>query len=727
MSSHPFLTLGISSSGVTLDDADLAILKAKESKERRKKEETRMELEKIQERVQYILNEYQSETPTEDETPNPSDVDLHAVTNPEELYKLLKDVRLRTKYHQQVTVLMFGHEESLEDRERLLQSINEFFQETTAGNTEQLLEEISSEEIDLKEATADLESALRTAQTAGDRLLQIKKDMGQLFALVQAFPDTKKGRKKLEKALLNAQEEVESLQSQLAGMQGEMEAGKGTLKRLQIQLDAKTTECDKLKKNASQVDHLQRVNASLQSELDSTKEALRNALSELERLRTEKLQLMAKKSEVKEVEEVVDEGKVSELESALTKEKEKVQELGANLKAQEAEFQEKMAALVAEHEAEIQEMRSRHEEQMKSLMEDDMFSDGGFVEEEAVMADEEEMPEMKEALVDIGRPEPQEMEDNGLSDVVTVETLRMEFQQREIKLKEEINETKNKSRKTITGLKTQLVEAQNRLRDGRSDLQKEIDTLKAEKSSIEAEREENCQQILSLEENIASLQTQLEEMAAREKESENQVNQLQLELQGALAAKLAGEAAVSHDPAHLSPPPFPIQPMDEVPFSTSGEPSTNLVDHFDGGGGGETPHSVESQFPMGGRTPFSEGSEIPGGVQFFHGSPDELGSSHQFLDHLSATGNPTTAPVPPPQGLHMLIQSRLSHHSPQQQRMTSLSPDHPVVTEWAKAYDLVLKFRDGVADMLREDQRFESEADDICSVEGELSPPCNVC
>ena len=725
--SHSLLALNLSSSSSFLDPAEMAILKANESKERRKKEETRLELEKIQERVQLTLTEYQPETHDGQraETPSSKDVDLHAVRSPEELYKLLADVRLRTKYQQHVTVLLLGHEAALEDRERLLQSINEFFQETTAGNTEQLLEEISSEEIDLEEATAGLESALRTAQAAGDRLLEIKKGMGQLFAIVQAFPDTKKGRKKLEKALLKAQEEVESLQDQLTVLRGEMETSRDKIARLQKQVDAKTTECEKLKKAVSQVEQLQKTNAGLQSQLTAAKEAAEKAKTELERERKQRLQLMAKKEEAKEVVREVekaggaDSSKVTELEAALENEKKAVEEFEAKMEAREGEFQEKLATVVAEHEAEVRDMRSRYEDQMKSLMEDDLFSDAGSARDEGDGYQEE-----AEEAVDAGEllqtPE-------GGDTPATIEKLKFEYHQREAKLKDELNEAKNKSRKTVTGLKAQLAEAQNRLSDEKNNCQKEIDALQMEKTSIESERDEKCEQISCLEETTASLQVQLDELTAREEERAAKIHQLQSDLQSALAGGAGPSKAsrladlvnrsfegspgqmtpASHGLPHSTSPPISVLPMDEVQFSC--EPSITQLIHrpFEGGG---TPQSV--QFP-GGQTPFSEGSQFPGGTQFFHGSLNQSGSSRQLGD--STTVNAVSGA--PPQGLHMLIQSRLSHHSTQ--GYTSLPHDHPVVAEWVKAYDLIMKFRDGMVDILRDDDRFENEIEDLRSIEGE--------
>lgn len=718
-----------------LDPADQAILQANDSKERRKKEETRMELEKIQERIHYTLLEYQPDTAERVDTPSIQDVDLHAVKSPEELYRLLTDVRLRNKYQQQVTVLLLGHEAALEDRERLLQSIHEFFQETQAGNTTQLLEELSSEEIDLDQATQGLETALKTAQAAGDRLLEIKKDMGHLFSIVQAFPDTKKGRKKLEKALLKAQEEVESLQNQLTTVQGELDGSKEKIGRLQRQVDTKTSECEKLRKIATQVEQLQKNNVGLQSEIAHAKEDAEKAKTDLERERKEKLQLLAKKQDVKEVireiENPVDSSRVSKLEAALENEKINVETLQAKMESIKSDFQEEKEALVAEHEAEIQEMRNRYEDQMKSLMEDDMFSDMGSVAEEGEIDGREE--------VDFETDELQmETSGNDLSSRSAVERLKQEHHQREMKIKEELNEVKNKSRKTITGLKVQLTEAQNRLSDESNDLRKQIDILEKERASISTDKDEMSNKITSLEETLTLLESQLAEIKRIEEDKDQQIHQLQCDLETALAARFEGrpenrlmqlvngsaqwsEKSPSTQPnSHpTSPPPFPILPMDEVPFSC--EPSTTHLPVDD-------PLSTQSHHLAGLQTPLSDGSQIPGGHHFFHGSLDQSISSHH--DHLfgSAMGETpptgTTAPrthTHPPNALHMFAQSRLSHYSSQGAAAvtsSSLSHDHPVIVEWVKAYDLIMKFRDGIVEMLSEDMRFESEVEDLCSIEG---------
>ncbi len=291
------------------------------------------------------------------------EVDFASVEDPLELFELLSDPRLRSKYQQYVTVFIVGYEEKCEDREKLLQSLHDFFQETRAGNTEQVLEEVAAEEVDFDQATVGLESALETAQVAADRLLEIKHEMGQLFMMFATYPDTKKGRKKMEKALLKAQEEVESLNTTLQSVQLELEQSKDKCKQLQKQLESKTTENTKLRKTTEQVKKLEATNESLQAELSTVQSTLKKAQEDLERAKNVK-------SEVKEVVKV-DEGRMRELEAQMAVEREGRERVEREREEVEAQLKGELERVREEHEREVEEMRSRYEDQLRSLMVDE--------------------------------------------------------------------------------------------------------------------------------------------------------------------------------------------------------------------------------------------------------------------------------------------------------------------------------------------------------------------
>lgn len=359
--------------GVDLDPAQQVLLELEEAKKRRKREETKIELEKIHDRIEYTLTEYEGLPRPEGEVQRTQEVDFAMLEDPLELFELLSDSQMRSKYEQYITVFIVGYEDKCEERERLLRSLQDFFQETTAGNTQKVLEEVASEEIDFDQATTGLESALETAQTAASRLLEIKREMGQLFMMFAAYPDTKKGRKKMEKALLKAQEDVEKLENTLQSVQQELEQSKDKCKQLQKQLDAKTTENAKLRKTTDQVKKLEVTNDSLKAELANMQATLKQAQEDLERAKRVKVE-----PEVREVVKV-DEGKTRELEAQLAAEQEARRRAEQEREEVEGKARVELEEVRAEHEREMQEMRSRYEEQLRSLVVDE--DEGGEEEE----------------------------------------------------------------------------------------------------------------------------------------------------------------------------------------------------------------------------------------------------------------------------------------------------------------------------------------------------------
>ena len=345
-----------------LDPAQKVLLLTEEAKKRRKQEETQLQLNKIHDRIEYTLKEYEAH-------PNAASIEgevkFELLEDPVQLYGLLSDTRLRAKYQQHLTVFIVGFEEKCENREKVLQSLQDFFTETQAGNTQQVLAEISADEVNLDEATVGLNSAMETAQNAASKLLKIKQEMGQPFAIFSTYPDTKKGRKKIEKALLKAQEEVETLSTTLQTVHRDQEQSKEKCSQLQKQIEAKSAECTKLKQTGDHLKKLQMTNDSLKAELATIQSALMKAQEDLASAKRVPSETIVKES-VK-----VDEGKIRELEAQLVREREDHQRLIAERTEMEADFQSKLKALQMEHDGEVQEMRGRFEEQLKSVMIDE--------------------------------------------------------------------------------------------------------------------------------------------------------------------------------------------------------------------------------------------------------------------------------------------------------------------------------------------------------------------
>jgi len=691
-----------------LDPAQQVLLEAEEAKKRRKKEETKIALEKIHGRINDTLNEFECHSSAVEVDTSKSDVNFQLMEDPLELYEMLSDPRMRVKYQQHLTVFIVGYEEMCESRQRLLESLQDFFLETQAGSTQQMLNEVAADEINFVEVTQGLESALKTAQDAAQRLLEIKHEMGQLFSIVATYPDTKKGRKKLEKALLKSQEEVQGLSNTLQAVQGELEQSKEKCDQLQKQVESKSAECTRLRKAAEQMKKLQVTNDSLQMELTSMQAALRKAQIELE-----KLQSAPVKTEqiVKEVVKV-DEGKVCELEAALSQERETLQKVLAEKVEMEEKFRVEIESLRAEHESEVKEMRGRYEDQLKSLMEEDLFD---VTEDEDMEAREEEE--------EGGGASPVEAEETGMEDdgkelegetvleaskeeplmsSSYVGRVKTEGETRERKLRDELNDVKAKSRKTVTALRAQLAEVENTYRSEMGSLKKEMSDLNDHISEMEHRNESLQEQLSVLEEQKQQVECELQQTVLAQQEQQALVDQLQQEVESA-AGRLTAEKIPLGDlvsrsvqwsqPSGKSTPrslpldlsssvtiPQVALPMDEVPFEDDATLQFGSPAFF--------PSSLQQSVTSFERAPF--------------GSP------------LHSASGASNVPARPP--IHsILAQSRLSHHSTSPQ--LHLTFDHPVVTEWMKAYDMMTKFKNAVVELLSEYESTTDIVEDLKSLE----------
>lgn len=349
------------------DPAMLELAKAREGKRRRECNETLLALEKIQGRIDYTITEYEGLEQQELD----ANANLEMVEDTNQLFRLLADPKMRSKYRQKLTVFIVGYEEKQEEMENVLSQLHQFFEETRAGGTGDLLEEVSSEELDLDKVTKELGGALATAQSAVKKLLGIKKEMNHLVSIVSAYPDTNKGRKNMEKALKKAQEEVAAFSKNLDELQTTLKMSTEKCSQLQVQLDAKGQECTKLREKADKVRFLQVGNDELKKELEVAKKSLKESQEALSE---------AKKPQPVAAVQDTSIQKVVELETALMVEKSKYEKVTSEMELLVENHTKEMEALKAEHEAESDEARGRYEDQLKSLMEEDVFGDGDIEE-----------------------------------------------------------------------------------------------------------------------------------------------------------------------------------------------------------------------------------------------------------------------------------------------------------------------------------------------------------
>lgn len=346
------------------DPARLELAKAEEARRKRHCDETLLALEKIQKRIKYTITEYEG---TRREASAGASINVELVDDPNQLFDLLIDPTVRSKYHQRLTVFLMGYEEKHEELEGVLGQLQDFFLETQAGGTAGLLEKVEEEELDLDEATKALSGALSTAQSAVKKLVGIKKEMNQLMSIVAAYPNTNKGRKKMEKALLKAQEEVATFSKNFDEVETSLKESTEKCSQLQVQLDVKTKECTTLRTTADKAKLLQVGNDKLKRELDTVEKALKESREELSMV----------KDQPPAIESLSDKKRTAELESALEQEIVKCQKLTAELDLLAQTHKEEMEVVKAEYEVESNEVRGRFEDQLKSLMEEDIFGEEG--------------------------------------------------------------------------------------------------------------------------------------------------------------------------------------------------------------------------------------------------------------------------------------------------------------------------------------------------------------
>ena len=691
-----------SQDNLSLDPAQRVLLEAKEAKKRRRREETERELAKIHGRIEDTLNDFENRSSAVEVSK--SDVNFQLVEDPLELYEMLADSRTKSKYQQYITVFVVRYEEMCADRERLLESLQDFFLEMQAGNTQQVLVEVAAEEIDFSEVTQGLESALETAQSAAQKLLEIKQEMAQLFSIAATYPDTKKGRKKLEKALLKSQEEVQGLSSTLQAVQGELEQSKAKCDQLQKQVESKSAECTRLRKTADQMKKLQATKDSLQMELSSVQVALRKAQMELE-----KAQSAPTKTESNEVVKV-DEGRVCELETLLLQERETNQKVVAEKEEMEEKLRAELELLCAEHESEIKEMRGRYEDQLKSLMEEDLFDapEEEVEEEDGLEVKEEERNEEERFVASPVETEGTsvEKEDDGVSKEKLLASssyvgrVKMEGEAREKKLQEELNEVKTKSRKAVTTLRAQLMETENTHRSEVGSLKKEVSNLSGRIEEMECQNASLQEQLSALEEGKQQVERELQQSIAVEEEQRALLQQLQEEYTagGGPTTKKVGNITLENlvnRSAQWSEPSGQMTPRSLPPHLTSSHATTTPV-----------------TLPMD-EVPFEDNALQFGSPAFFPSSLQQSITSFEpapLGSPLHSTSGASNGLALPP--LHsMLAQSRMSHYSTSPQ--LHLTFDHPVIIEWTKAYDTMVKFKDGVVDLLSENENTANIVEDL--------------
>lgn len=241
------------------DAPALAIIKDNARKKAvRQVVETQEELTRIHERVTQTIDAYELSEKLSGHQLDEKEVEriaedfireqatLEFVDDMTQLLIILSDPVAKRKYQQQVAVFIVGFENLCGRRAKLLAQLQEFFVQNGRGEDQF---EVEPPEFDIEDVGVQVRDALDKAEKATQRLATVSKDV--IKALEVANPkETKKGKKKLEKALQQSQHDIMSLTEKLLRVQNDLEESEGKMSQMYKSMEMKQVEIERLKVQA---------------------------------------------------------------------------------------------------------------------------------------------------------------------------------------------------------------------------------------------------------------------------------------------------------------------------------------------------------------------------------------------------------------------------------------------------------------------------------------------
>ncbi|XP_038058022.1 myosin-10-like isoform X8 [Patiria miniata] len=225
--------------------AQVVIEKNLKARSERRVEETKEQLEKITTRVEQAMAAFEL-----DEKLMSDNKAAFFVPDLIELEKIIKDTIQKRKYQQEVTIFIVGYESKSGQRLKLLSQINDFFSAYINTIEEEELIHKPANENEMDEISSRVQEALDTAASAAQRLNDIGHDMFNIVEKLHGGKAASKSKKKLEKALMQAKDDIMNLTEKLMGAQTEIEEKEDQMTRLYKQIDVKNLEVMKYKNNA---------------------------------------------------------------------------------------------------------------------------------------------------------------------------------------------------------------------------------------------------------------------------------------------------------------------------------------------------------------------------------------------------------------------------------------------------------------------------------------------
>ncbi|KAL5020532.1 hypothetical protein ScPMuIL_003424 [Solemya velum] len=307
--------------------------------------ETKDELEKVMSRVDTIYVGYESST---QQMFANKDLSLEYLNDIAELEELLKDQIKKRKYQQQVTVFIVGYENVSTQKLRLLQQVNEFF----ITNSKSYEEEDwfpKTPDLDLEDVGLQVEDSLSTAEELARRLGDLNKEMVDWLTNYAHTKATSKNKKKLEKSLQQAKEDVNSLGEKLLTISKELEEKDEKMQTMIKQLEVKNMEVQKFRTAA-----------------EVAKKNIQDTASHTTNLQDE---IVKRDEQIEELQQQVSKLEVELASASYTQEKNQERISNLNLDSQKKIFElqkeveaNKLAADDAKHE-----MEKFHDQQVKNV------------------------------------------------------------------------------------------------------------------------------------------------------------------------------------------------------------------------------------------------------------------------------------------------------------------------------------------------------------------------
>ncbi|CAH1790319.1 unnamed protein product [Owenia fusiformis] len=346
--------------------AQVVIDKNARSLAQRVADDTREELDRVMGRVEHIYDDLDAADKLQQNTRLSS---MEYLSDVFELEELLKDQVKKKKYQQQVTVFVIGFQNVAGTKLKLLQQVNDFFMDSSQQMEEEDLA-TPTPEFNLDEVAENMASTIDTAQDLSKKLGEINHEMVEYLTSVSATKAGNRGKRKLEKALGAAKEDIQKLTDNLLAAQQELEDREEKMQQLFKQIEGKSMEVNKFK-TAAEVARKAAAEADLlQDELEKRDKRITEMRRKIADLELEVGQVSYSREQTQgRMSKANTHGK-EKIESLQTALDDKINELAINKKELQNLHEQQTEELTKDHAETIEKMKQDHAEEIRKLMEE---------------------------------------------------------------------------------------------------------------------------------------------------------------------------------------------------------------------------------------------------------------------------------------------------------------------------------------------------------------------